>query len=105
MADRRQAQRAQPRRRVDIKRVAEEAGLSTATASRVLSNTGYASEASRARVTLAADDLGYQPDALPRWAASEVLVSLGGLDQAEGVPPSPVYEARGSVGAGPVAKD
>jgi LacI family transcriptional regulator len=66
VADRRQAQRAQPRRRVGIKQVAEEAGLRTAAASRVLSNTGYASEASRARVIVAADHLGYQPDALAR---------------------------------------
>jgi DNA-binding LacI/PurR family transcriptional regulator len=57
--------------------VAEEAGLSTATVSRVLSNSGYASEASRARVTRAADHLGYQPDALARSLRTQRGTTLG----------------------------
>jgi DNA-binding LacI/PurR family transcriptional regulator len=74
MVARRQAQ---PRRRVDIKQVAHEAGLSTATVSRVLSNSGYASEASRVRVTQAADHLGYQPDALARGLRRQQGSTLG----------------------------
>jgi DNA-binding LacI/PurR family transcriptional regulator len=74
MAHRRQAV---PRRRVDIKQVAEEAGVSTATVSRVLSNTGYASDTSRARVTQAADRLGYQPDAMARGLRRKKSTTLG----------------------------
>ena len=48
-----------PPKRVDMKEVAAAAGVSTATVSRVLSQSGYASPATRARVTEVADRLGY----------------------------------------------
>jgi LacI family transcriptional regulator len=67
----------EPRKRVDIKQVAEEAGVSTATVSRVLTGTGYASAASRARVTRAAIRLGYQPDALARGLRTQKSTTLG----------------------------
>lgn len=44
---------------VSIDEVARRAGLSTATVSRALSGRGYASEASREKVRLAAQELGY----------------------------------------------
>ncbi len=46
--------------------VAQRAGVSTMTVSRVLNNSGYASEETRARVLAAASELGYMPDALAR---------------------------------------
>jgi LacI family transcriptional regulator len=49
-----------------ISDVAQRAGVSTMTVSRVLNNSGYASEETRARVLAAADALGYMPDALAR---------------------------------------
>ena len=55
-----------PPKRVDMKEVAAAAGVSTATVSRVLSQSGYASPATRARVTEVADRLGYQPDSVAR---------------------------------------
>jgi LacI family transcriptional regulator len=74
MAHRRQSQL---RRRVDIKQVAAEAGVSTATVSRVLGNTGYSSQASRDRVTEAAGRLGYRPDALARGLRKQKGTTLG----------------------------
>ncbi len=68
-----------PRGRVGIKRVAEEAGLSTATVSRVLSNSGYASDSARSRVVVAADRLGYRPDARARGLRTKRGTTLGVL--------------------------
>jgi DNA-binding LacI/PurR family transcriptional regulator len=76
MADRRHATAP---RRADIKQVAADAGVSTATVSRVLSNSGYASDASRARVTQAAERLGYQPDAMARGLRRQQSTVLGVL--------------------------
>jgi LacI family transcriptional regulator len=45
-----------------LKKVAERAGVSTSTASRVLNGRGYSSDGSRERVLLAAKELGYEPD-------------------------------------------
>lgn len=50
------------RRRASLKNVAELAGVSIATASRVLNNTGYISEDTRMRVQGAAERLNYQPN-------------------------------------------
>lgn len=46
--------------------VAQRAGVSTMTVSRVLNRSGYASEETRARVIAAAAELGYMPDGLAR---------------------------------------
>ncbi|MBC2602898.1 LacI family DNA-binding transcriptional regulator [Puniceicoccus vermicola] len=45
-----------------IKDVAQRAGVSTATVSRMMANKGYISEATRARVQKAVDDLDYRPN-------------------------------------------
>lgn len=52
--------------RVTIASVARAAGVSTATAGRVLGNYGYASDDVRTRVHSAADRLGYRPNLLAR---------------------------------------
>jgi LacI family transcriptional regulator len=49
-----------------ISDVAQRAGVSTMTVSRVLNNSGYASDETRARVMAAAQALGYMPDGLAR---------------------------------------
>jgi LacI family transcriptional regulator len=49
-----------------ISDVARKAGVSTMTVSRVLNNSGYASNEARARVLAAARELGYMPDARAR---------------------------------------
>lgn len=51
---------------VVIKQVAEAAGVSTATVSRVLTGNGYASKGAAAAVRSAADRLGYRPSAPAR---------------------------------------
>jgi LacI family transcriptional regulator len=65
------------RTRAGIQQVAAEAGVSTATASRVLSNTGYASERSRQRVSRAAERLNYQPDAMARGLRRRKSTTIG----------------------------
>ncbi|TVR94177.1 MAG: LacI family transcriptional regulator [Spirochaetaceae bacterium] len=49
-----------------IKQVAEAAGVSTATVSRVLSNTGYAREETRKKVFKVVAELGYRPNNVAR---------------------------------------
>lgn len=49
-------------RRPNLKDVAALAGTSIATASRVLNNTGYIADETRAKVTQAAEQLNYQPN-------------------------------------------
>jgi DNA-binding LacI/PurR family transcriptional regulator len=49
-----------------LKQVAERAGVSTSTASRVLNGRGYTSGGSRDRVMQAAKELGYEPDLAAR---------------------------------------
>ena len=49
-------------RRPNLKDVAARAGTSIATASRVLNNTGYIADETRAKVTQAAEQLNYQPN-------------------------------------------
>lgn len=53
-------------RTITIKDVASAASVSLATASRVLSGRGYASDASKNKVLKAAKDLGYKPNDLAR---------------------------------------
>ncbi|WP_306746280.1 LacI family DNA-binding transcriptional regulator [Saccharothrix yanglingensis] len=68
--------------RARLEDVARLAGVSTATASRVLSGRGPASPASRSRVARAARELGYVPDAAARTLAgsggTRVAVAVGG---------------------------
>jgi DNA-binding LacI/PurR family transcriptional regulator len=66
-----------PQGRVGIAQVAAEAGVSTATASRVLSKTGYASELARQRVSVAAERLQYQPDATARALRRRRSTTIG----------------------------
>lgn len=54
-----------------IKDVAERAGCSTATVSRVLSGTGYISDDARAKVMAAVEALGYRPNRLARSLRSQ----------------------------------
>jgi LacI family transcriptional regulator len=70
-----------PPRRADMRDVAEVAGVSTATVSRVLSGSGYASPETRVRVTEAAARLGYRLDALARGLRRRQSMALGVLVQ------------------------
>ena len=54
-----------------IRDVARLAGVAPITASRVINNSGYASETVRARVRQAADELGYVPNSLARSLRSK----------------------------------
>ena len=49
-----------------IREVAERAGVSTMTVSRVINNSGYTSREARERVEAAIAELGYVPNALAR---------------------------------------
>jgi DNA-binding LacI/PurR family transcriptional regulator len=62
-----------------MKEVAEAAGVSTATVSRVLGSAGYASSSTRARVTEAATRLGYQLDAVAQGLRRRRSTSIGVL--------------------------
>jgi LacI family transcriptional regulator len=65
------------RKRVGLKEVAAIAGTSVATVSRVLSGTGYASDAMRARVTEAAATLDYQPNLRARALQQRASYTVG----------------------------
>ncbi len=60
-----------------IRDVAKRAGVAPITASRVINNTGYASEDVRRRVRQAADELGYTPNAVARSLRSNQTHALG----------------------------
>ncbi|PWU47272.1 LacI family transcriptional regulator [Micromonospora sp. S4605] len=72
------------RRPPTLEDVAAAAGVSRATASRVLAGTGYAAPVTRDRVTAAADRLGYVPNpaarALVRGSGVRLVVVVGGAD-------------------------
>lgn len=57
--------------------VAKQAGVSTATVSKVLSNTPYVSEPTRARVLAAVDALGYRPNLAARALSSGKTFVIG----------------------------
>ncbi|RXW32353.1 transcriptional regulator [Propioniciclava flava] len=57
--------------------VAARAGVSVATVSRVLNNRGYLSEATRARVMAAIDEVGYQPNEVARSLLSHRTGTVG----------------------------
>ena len=59
-----------------IRDVAKRAGVAPITASRVINNTGYASEDVRRRVRQAADELGYTPNAVARSLRSNQTHTL-----------------------------
>lgn len=85
---------------VTLHTVAMRAGVSTATVSRVLEGSGPASEATRARVTAAARELGYSPPARSRSVVARheayglVLADLTGS-----------YDSRLLMGFGSTAAD
>lgn len=60
-----------------IKHVAERAGVSPSTASRVLRDSGYASDTARLKVLQAANELGYEPDLAARMLKSRSSAILG----------------------------
>jgi LacI family transcriptional regulator len=65
------------RRRPTLKDVAARAGVGTATVSRVLSGTGYASPQARERIAAAAAELGYRPSAVARGLKLQRTNALG----------------------------
>lgn len=62
---------------VDIKQVAQRAGVSVSTASRVLGGHGYSSRDARARVEKAAAELGYEPHLVARSLKSRSSKMIG----------------------------
>lgn len=62
---------------VTIKDVAQRAGVSTATAARVVGSYGYASQEARRKVLQAVEELGYQPDAVARSMVTKSTRTLG----------------------------
>ncbi|MEK3917696.1 LacI family DNA-binding transcriptional regulator [Paenibacillus sp. FSL H7-0331] len=60
-----------------IKQVAAEAGVSTATISRVLNSSGYVSDEVKNRVMLAVDKLQYQPNAIARSLKQDKSFTIG----------------------------
>jgi DNA-binding LacI/PurR family transcriptional regulator len=62
---------------VTVWHVAEEAGVSAQTVSRVLNNRGYASEAAREKVVTAAAELGYTPNLLGKSLRSTLSPMIG----------------------------
>jgi LacI family transcriptional regulator len=62
-----------------IYQVSELAGVSLATVSRVINNTGRVSEKTKAKVTEAMDKLGYRPNAMAQSLASNRSNSVGVL--------------------------
>ncbi|GAP22129.1 LacI family DNA-binding transcriptional regulator [Leptolinea tardivitalis] len=66
-----------PDKHVTIKDVAEAAGVSLATASRVLSGRGYASESTRERVNNAIRELNFRPNEMARMLTSQHTDSIG----------------------------
>lgn len=68
---------AQADRRVTIRDVASAAGVSIATASKALNDTGRLAEATRARVKHAAAAIGFRPNALARGLLSKRSFTIG----------------------------
>jgi len=63
--------------KVTIKEVAMEAGVSTATVSRVLNSSGFVSDEIKDRVQFAIQKLNYQPNAIARSLKSERTTTIG----------------------------
>nr|WP_250812550.1 LacI family DNA-binding transcriptional regulator [Neorhizobium tomejilense] len=66
-----------PRTRVTIYDVAAAAGVSTATASKALNETGRVSKETRARIRKAASDLGFRPNSLARSLTRKRSFTVG----------------------------
>jgi LacI family transcriptional regulator len=64
-------------KKLTVKDVAREAGVSTATISRVLNNTGYVSEHVREQVTETIERLNYQPNLIARSLKQKKTDSIG----------------------------
>jgi LacI family transcriptional regulator len=65
------------RKRITIKDVAQAAGVSTQTVSRVMNKFSYVSEETRQRVEAVVDQLGYNPSALARSLIQQRSYTLG----------------------------
>lgn len=66
-----------PRKRVTIREVAVKAGVSITTVSHAINEKGSVAEATRARVLAAAEQLGYQADALARGLRNNRIGVVG----------------------------
>jgi LacI family transcriptional regulator len=64
-------------KRVTIKDVAQAAGVSTQTVSRVMNNSSYVSEETRQRVETVVEQLGYRPSAIARSLIQQRSYTLG----------------------------
>jgi len=64
-------------KKLTVKDVAREAGVSTATVSRVLNRTGYVSEEARAQVVDAVERLRYQPNSIARSLKQKKTNTIG----------------------------
>lgn len=65
--------------KVTIKDIARELGISIATVSRVLNNSGYASEEVRQKVINAAKEMNYQPNAIAKSLKNQKTNTIGVL--------------------------
>lgn len=68
---------AQPTRRITIRELAQAAGVSVATASKALNDTGRLAEETRARVKRIAAEVGFRPNALARGLLSRRSFTIG----------------------------
>lgn len=66
-------------KRINIKLVAQEAGVSTQTVSRVINNHPYVSEATRKRVEKVIQELGYKPSSIARSLIQQRSYTIGVL--------------------------
>jgi DNA-binding LacI/PurR family transcriptional regulator len=80
---------------INIKTVAERAGLSTATVARVLHNNGYVAEATREKVMRAVNETGYQINSIARSLKRSRSNVIGHLLQSTVPNPFFVKVARG----------
>jgi DNA-binding LacI/PurR family transcriptional regulator len=60
-----------------IKEIASRAGVSKSTVSRVISNTGYTSQAAREKVLQVIEELQYKPNAVARAMVSQRTNNIG----------------------------
>lgn len=66
-----------PKKRITMKDVAQTAGVSTQTVSRVINNTSYVAEKTREKVETVIDELGYLPSTLARSLSQMRSYTLG----------------------------
>ena len=62
---------------MNIKEIARRAGVSSATISRVLNNSGYVKEETRQKVLKAVDEYNYVPSAIARSLSIQDSLSVG----------------------------